>query len=177
MVLELSTHGFRTYISEPDRGDAIVDRSSRTPATPVYGNRRRIRGDRGKRLLRRRGERVERSFAHTYDTGGMRRTHLRGHHEYPQARAGPRQWLQSRARDAPTVGVGTPRGLQGRLAAVLMTALAVYRMLITTMTSLRRPFDGICRVRSTRRGLMRTQSCLQKRDLYHGLLVSCNSGS
>ena len=43
------------------------------------GNRRRIRGRRGHRLMRRRGERIERSFAHLYDTGGMRRTHLRGH--------------------------------------------------------------------------------------------------
>ena len=38
-----------------------------------------MRGARGRRLLRRRGEYVERSFAHLYDTGGMRRTHLRGH--------------------------------------------------------------------------------------------------
>ena len=29
--------------------------------------------------MRRRGETIERSFAHLYDTGGMRRTHLRGH--------------------------------------------------------------------------------------------------
>jgi transposase len=46
---------------------------------PVYRNRRRIRGRRGRRLMRRRGEFIERSFAHLYDTGGMRRTHLRGH--------------------------------------------------------------------------------------------------
>jgi transposase len=45
----------------------------------VYQNRRRVRGDYGKSLLRRRGELVERGFAHCYDTGGMRRTHLRGH--------------------------------------------------------------------------------------------------
>src|ERR1022692_2383618 len=45
----------------------------------VYQNRRRVRGDYGKSLLRRRGELVERSFAHCYETGGMRRTHLRGH--------------------------------------------------------------------------------------------------
>ena len=77
VVLELTTHGFRTYISEPDRGEqSWIDQKDARDA--VYGNRRRIRGDRGKRLLRRRGERVERSFAHAYDTGGMRRTHLRG---------------------------------------------------------------------------------------------------
>jgi hypothetical protein len=33
----------------------------------------------GKRLLGKRGELIERSFAHCYDTGGMLRTHLRGH--------------------------------------------------------------------------------------------------
>jgi transposase len=45
----------------------------------VYANRRRVRGNYGKSLLKRRGELVERSFAHCYDTGGMRRTHLRKH--------------------------------------------------------------------------------------------------
>jgi len=45
----------------------------------VYANRRRVHGGYGKGLLRRRGELVERSFAHCYETGGMRRTHLRGH--------------------------------------------------------------------------------------------------
>jgi transposase len=68
----------RTYISEPDRGrrnwkDKPAERDA------VYGNRRRIRGQRGKRLMRKRGELVERSFAHVYDTGGMRRTHLKRH--------------------------------------------------------------------------------------------------
>ena len=46
---------------------------------PICRERRRTRGERGKQLLRRRGELLERSFAHVYDTGGMRRTHLRGH--------------------------------------------------------------------------------------------------
>jgi len=44
----------------------------------VYANRRRICGKRGKELLRRRGELLERSFAHAYETGGMRRVFLRG---------------------------------------------------------------------------------------------------
>jgi transposase len=45
----------------------------------VYANRRRIRGARGKRLLRRRGELLERPCAHLYETGGLRRAHVRGH--------------------------------------------------------------------------------------------------
>ena len=45
----------------------------------VEANHRRVTGDYGKQLLRRRGEFIERSFAHCYETGGMRRCTLRGH--------------------------------------------------------------------------------------------------
>lgn len=68
----------RTYISEPDRGRRNWS-DNEEARDAVYANRRRIRGARGKRLMRKRGELIERSFAHCYDTGGMRRTHLRGH--------------------------------------------------------------------------------------------------
>src|SRR3989304_4821980 len=70
--------GVRSYISEPDRGRRHWQ-GKRGEQAAVYGNRRRIRSERGKQLLRRRGEFLERTFAHVYDTGGMRRTHLRGH--------------------------------------------------------------------------------------------------
>ena len=75
-LIDLDAVGIRSYVSEPDRGrrDWSKDPEARAP---VYGNRRRMRGRRGRRLMRQRGERIERSFAHLYDTGGMRRTHLR----------------------------------------------------------------------------------------------------
>ena len=44
----------------------------------MYANRRRIRGERGKRLQRQRGEKIERNFAHQFDTGGMDRLYVRG---------------------------------------------------------------------------------------------------
>ena len=67
----------RTYFSEPDRGRRRWhDKPEAQQA--VYGNRRRIHGEHGKQLLRRRGELLERSFAHAYETGGMRRVYLRG---------------------------------------------------------------------------------------------------
>ncbi len=103
----------RSYIAEPARG-----RRHWTPTpdaqAPVYGNRRRVRGARGKRLLRCRGEYVERSFAHVYDTGGLRRTHLRGHQNILKrllVHAGAFN-LGLLMRQA--CGRGTPRGLQGR---------------------------------------------------------------
>jgi transposase len=65
----------RTYFSEPDRGRRHwQDKPEARQA--VYGNRGRIRGEHGKQLLRRRGELVERSFAHAYETGAMRRVHF-----------------------------------------------------------------------------------------------------
>ena len=77
-MVDLDAVGMRSYIAEPDRGRRDWSEEPEAQA-PVYGNRRRIRGPRGRRLMRRRGETIERSFAHVYDTGGMRRTHLRGH--------------------------------------------------------------------------------------------------
>jgi transposase len=66
----------RTYI--PEKRQRHWDGKGEQQQT-VYANRRRVNGAYGKRLLRKRGELIERSFAHCYDTGGMRRTHLRGH--------------------------------------------------------------------------------------------------
>lgn len=77
-VSALTEANVRTYLSEPDRGRRNW-RGQTFEQEAVHANRRRIRGERGKRLLRRRGELVERPFAHCYETGGMRRTHLRGH--------------------------------------------------------------------------------------------------
>src|SRR5437762_1736323 len=77
-MIDLHAVGVRSYIAEPERGRRHWTTAPEAQRA-VYGNRRRVSGVRGKRLLRRRGEYVERSFAHVYDTGGMRRTHLRGH--------------------------------------------------------------------------------------------------
>ncbi len=78
MLVALAEEEYRTYISEPARGRRKwKDKEEEQRAT--YANRRRIRGERGKRLLRQRGELLERPFAHYLEAGGMRRTHLRHH--------------------------------------------------------------------------------------------------
>jgi transposase len=62
IVHDLETLDVRTYISEPDRGPQTwTDQEAERNA--VYANRRRIRGNRGKRLLRKRGELLERARA------------------------------------------------------------------------------------------------------------------
>jgi transposase len=126
-MVDLAAVGIRSYIAEPDRGRRDWSEEPEAQA-PVYGNRRRIRGPRGRRLMRRRGERIERSFAHLYDTGGMRRTHLRGHENILKRvliqAGGFNLGLLIRA----IVGVGTPRGLQGRLAIVIETVWVLVRV-------------------------------------------------
>ena len=72
--------GLRSYVSEPDRGRRKW-KGKRDVRKAVYGNRRRIRARRGKRPLRRGGERLERAFAHLLVTGGLRRVHERGQEE------------------------------------------------------------------------------------------------
>lgn len=78
VLASLEEGGMRTYISEPDRGRRNWQDKPDEHQQALYANRRRIKGARGKRLLRRRGELIERSFAHCYETGAMRRLHLRG---------------------------------------------------------------------------------------------------
>ncbi len=118
-MVDLQAVGLRSYIAEPDRGRRDWSEKPEAQA-PVYGNRRRIRGPRGRRLMRRRGETIERSFAHMYDTGGMRRTHLRGHTNILKRvlihAGGFNLGLVMRQ----LIGIGTPRGLQGRAAAMLV---------------------------------------------------------
>jgi transposase len=121
IVHDLETLDIRTYISEPDRGPQSWTRQ-RPERAAVYANRRRIRGDRGKRLLRHRGELLERPCAHLYETGGLRRVHVRGHENVLKRllvhAGGFNLGLLMRT----LFGVGTPRSLQGR-AAVLGAAL------------------------------------------------------
>jgi transposase len=121
VVTDLDALDVRTYISEPDRGRRRW-RGKADAQRAVYANRQRIRGARGQRLRRLRGERLERTFAHCYETGGMRRTHLRGHRNILKRllvhAGGFNLGLVMRA----LIGVGTPRGLQGRLAAQITAA-------------------------------------------------------
>jgi transposase len=68
----------RTYIPEKKQPGKRHWKGKRGQQQAVYRNRQRVRREYGKKLLRRRGEFVERSFAHCYETGGMRRCTLRG---------------------------------------------------------------------------------------------------
>jgi transposase len=139
-VLEaLEEQGVRTYISEPNRGKRNWKGKPGARAA-TYNNRRRIRRAKGQRLQRRRGELIERSFAHNYETGGLRRTHLRGHSNISKRIlihvAGFNLGLVMRK----LCGVGTPRSLQGRLGAALSSLVAFVRRLQRLLGPQERPY-------------------------------------
>jgi transposase len=68
----------RTYVPEKKQPGKRHWKGKQGQQQAIYQNRQRVRGEYGKKLLRRRGEFVERTFAHCYETGGMRRCTLHG---------------------------------------------------------------------------------------------------
>jgi transposase len=114
----------RSYIAEPkqNRRRRWQDKEAGQQEA-VYANRRRIKGTHGRRLGRLRSEKVERSFAHTCETGGGRRTWLRGVMNVSKSHL-----MRAAACDLGIImlalfGVGTPRTLQGGLGVVLVALL------------------------------------------------------
>jgi len=117
-VMALEEVEARSYIPEPTRGRRKWDGKAEEQQA-VYANRRRVRGSHGKQLLKKRGELIERSFAHCYETGAMRRTHLRGRENILK-----RQLIHVCAFNLSlifrlTLGAGTPRELQNRQSGLV----------------------------------------------------------
>lgn len=136
-LVDARNMGVRTYIAEPERGRRKWA-GKREEQAVVYGNRQRIQGRRGKRLLRRRGEQVERTFAHAYETGALRRLHVRGKQNVQK-----RLLLQAAACNLALllrkmVGAGTPRALHD----VVTNLLFVLMRLISATHEVNRPADG-----------------------------------
>ena len=108
-------------------------------------NRRRVRGKKGRRLNRWRSERCERTFAHVCETGGGRRTWLRGQTNVSKAHT-----LKCAAYNLGVLlrkvwGMRKPRntdegvwgGLLAGLAWLTLAAVIVYRMTILPESLLR----------------------------------------
>ena len=120
VVQRVKSYQVRTYIPEKKQKGRRHWHGQSEEQRAVYQNRRRVRGAYGKSLLRRRGELLERSFAHCYDTGGMRRTYLRGHKNILK-----RQLIHISAFNLSLIlrqlmGAGTPREWKNRGALFLL---------------------------------------------------------
>jgi transposase len=133
---------FRTYIPEPKRKDDRVwtDKPD-AYRRAVVNNRRRMARAKGKRLQRLRSERVERSFAHLCETGGARRSWLRGLEDVTK-----RYRLAAAAHNLGRImrmlfGVGKPRVLQGPNANACLVQLITMTFCLAAMAAQRRRID------------------------------------
>jgi len=143
LLRRLKALRYRTYI--PERCQAGRRRWTDKGGTPtaVAFHQNRARGTRplGKRYHRWRAERVERTFAHVCETGGARRTRLRG-----RANVAKRYLLQAAGANLALVmrtlyGLGTPRGWAERAQAALLAFIgSVYALLHWWRAHLRSPF-------------------------------------
>ena len=118
--------GIRTYIPEPALPyERRWDDKPWEYREAVYANRRRVRGNRSKRLQKKRSEYAERSFAHVCRTGGARRTWLRG-----LEKINKRYKVHVAARNLGLLmrqlfGIGKPRCCQGGFAFMYFLQVAI----------------------------------------------------
>jgi len=142
---EMQAAGVRTYIPEKKQAGKRHWVGKEEEREVVYANRQRLQRPKGKRLLRKRGELIERTFAHCYDTGGMRRTHLRKHNNILKRLlvhvAGMNLGLLLRS----AYGIGTPRGLQGLSHALDFLVALIAQAIISETRTL--PGPGVTRQR------------------------------
>jgi len=124
-LVEMQATEVRTYIPEREQKAPRRWKGKGAQRRAVYANRRRVRGRYGQRLLRKRGELLERSFAHCYETGGLRRTHLRGRPKILK-----RQLIHLGAFNLSLIlrqllGAGTPRELRNRIRGLFLLLWAL----------------------------------------------------
>jgi transposase len=166
VVKRIKSYEVRSYIPEKKPKGRRHWQGQRVEQQAVYENRRRVRGEYGKSLLRRRGELIERSFAHCYETGGMRRCHLRGRENILK-----RQLVHVGAFNLSLIlrkllGAGTPRELKNRAGQVFSrllgflcrTTAASFIGRPTRLTGLRMAPSFRCRTPSPRSRIFRSSA-------------------
>jgi transposase len=117
VVQDLHAVDCRSYIPEPGRGRRNWE-GKQDEQKQVYANRRRVQGARSKRLQRKRSELTERSMAHMYETGGMRRVHLKGRDNILKRLLVHAGGFNLALIMRKLVGIGKPRRLQGACACI-----------------------------------------------------------
>ena len=129
----------RSYIPVPTQERNWAGKADQKAT--FQANQRRVTGERGKRLLKRRGEFLERPFAHQYETGGLRRVHVRG-----LKNVAKRVLLQAAAFNLALIlrsitKAGTPRGLAERALTLLRAILCLLAALEAHTMTLGRSAD------------------------------------
>jgi transposase len=124
VLVDLHSEGIRSYLPEPERGPRKWAGKEKEQKQ-VYANRRRMSGRRGKDLQKLRSELTERSFAHMYETGGLRRTHLRKRDNILKRLLFHAIGFNLAVLLRKTYGIGKPRTLQGTSDAILLLQITL----------------------------------------------------
>jgi transposase len=159
VLKRVKSYGVRSYIPEKRQKGKRRWQGKAEEQQVVYDNRRRVQGDYGKRLLKRRGELVERSFAHCYETGGKRRCYLRGRENILKRQLAHVSAFNLSLVMRQLLGAGTPRELKNR---VIRIVLLVFRLL----TCQNRPRNTI---------EPRTPSVLDSTGIYRSIRPRCRT--
>ncbi len=142
-VQRLEENGQEAVIPEPKRAERKWKDGQEAERAAVESTRERVASEAGRDLLRQRAEKVERSMAHMYETGGLRRVYLRGHNNILKRllvhACGFNLGVLMRAR----TGVGTPRSLQGQRTASVLARKSVQNALLGALERLLRACGGL----------------------------------
>jgi transposase len=168
-VMALEQVPVRTYIPEPKRGPRKWA-GKEAERRAVYGNRRRVQGCYGKHLLKKRGELIERSFAHCYETGGMRRVHLRGRENILK-----RQLVHVGAFNLSLIfrkmlGAGTPRELRNQQPAIFLVSIWLLVEVTKVENELRTHQHTPCTSKPPR---VPSRACQSRSRNFGGLTTGC----
>jgi transposase len=168
-VMALGQVPVRSYIPEPKRGRRKWD-GKEAEQKAVYGNRRRVQGCYGKRLLKKRGELIERSFAHCYETGGMRRVYLRGQENILKRVLIHVGTFNLSLIFRKTLGAGTPRELSNQQSRPIF---AYFRLLVAIRSAETGSPADLRAHRSSKPAKPSVRPCRERSRNLRGLATGC----
>ncbi|MDI1448343.1 transposase, partial [Polyangium sp. 6x1] len=138
LLLSLKESGYRTYV--PERSQPVrkwVDKGWDMQQA-FYGNRNRVRRPKGRALQRKRGELIERTFAHVCETGGMRRVRVRGRENVRKRYLAHVAALNLGLVLRQILGAGTPRGLAAARKGSALAVLVIWAAMVALVRGMSR---------------------------------------
>ena len=144
LLLELRRAEYRTYIPAPaQKGQrSFTDKGGMLAREAFHQNRARVRRTKGKKLLRLRGERIERTFAHACETGAHRRVRLRGRDNVQKRYLAHLAAMNLGLVMRTLFGAGTPRQAAAAALAVLFVLWVRVRAIVESLVSYARDLCG-----------------------------------
>jgi len=143
LLLSLRESGYRTYIPERKQAVRTWQDKGWDAQQAFYGNRYRTRRQKGKALQRKRGERIERTFAHACETGAIRRVRLRGRENARKRYLAHIAALNLALVMRQALGAGTPRGLAEARKGRFAVAFVIWAVIVDVVRVLGRRVERI----------------------------------